>query len=79
MDNEKMLYAKNETLRIVGMYSFLFYAVACGVFFFKPTCNKCFNIICGIVVCISAAVFFIYAGIIIYNTNKNNKDKICRK
>jgi hypothetical protein len=31
MRKEDDLYEKNETLRIVGMYSFLFYLVACVV------------------------------------------------
>ncbi|GHV69903.1 hypothetical protein AGMMS49928_14780 [Spirochaetia bacterium] len=73
MDTEKVIHANNEILRIVGMYSFLFYAVTCGVFVLvKDKIPDCIAVICWIAVCIFAVAFFVFAAIILFKAN-------CRK
>ncbi|GHV80399.1 hypothetical protein AGMMS49944_21900 [Spirochaetia bacterium] len=77
MDTEKVLHANNETLRIAGMYSFLFYAVTCGVFVWaKDKIPDCIAVICGIAVCIFSVVFFVFAGIILFKANKKKHIEI---
>ncbi|GHU77958.1 hypothetical protein FACS189462_1240 [Spirochaetia bacterium] len=67
MDNEKILHEKNETLRIVGMYSFLFYVVACIAIIIKGT-DMCFLIFTVVMISISVLIFFVVALIFIHST-----------
>jgi cobalamin biosynthesis protein CobD/CbiB len=71
MDDEKVLQSMNETLRIVGMYSFLFYAGACGVLLLlKDSISICFVAACFAVVCLAAIAFFAFSTIVIYKAYK---------
>ncbi|MDR1902898.1 MAG: hypothetical protein LBQ88_11525 [Treponema sp.] len=72
MDDEKVLYEKNETLRIVGMYSFLFYLAACAVtvFVISKEISDWYAIIPWAIVTGLVIGFFVYAAIVLYKIKK---------
>ncbi|GMO11301.1 MAG: hypothetical protein Ta2A_19520 [Treponemataceae bacterium] len=75
--NEKIIYAKNETLRIVALYSFLFYAVACGalvlVLVKYQTLSNVVTVLCLIAIPLVAPLFFIFAVIFMCKFHSSKK------
>jgi hypothetical protein len=75
MSTEKNLRGKNETLRIVGLYAFLFYVVSVVtyvVLIIKGKDAPCFLIIIGVAACIFVLAFLVFAGILMFGKIKND-------
>jgi hypothetical protein len=72
MKKEKVLHEKNETLRIIGMYSFLFFAAACAVLvILKEKIPSCFTILFCVIAGICIIGFFVFVcRFICCGTNK---------
>jgi glucan phosphoethanolaminetransferase (alkaline phosphatase superfamily) len=73
MKTENTLYEANETLRIAGMYSFLFYLAACAVAVYVISRDKIPDWF-AIILCVIGFVFtvvFLLAAIILFKSKKN--------
>jgi hypothetical protein len=82
MDNERVLHETNEAFRMVGMYLFLFYLVACALVVFaagKANVAHCFVIILCAVGLVSFVGFIVYAAIVIHIINKVATKKYVRE